>query len=156
MLKYEALKEVVMPGRETPTEYGILNSLYRMRADLMKRLDAVDEAIRSLESAAQVPRQRMGVDAEESASRSRVRGVLRPSRIADEARNVLIEAKRPMKRGELVRALEEKGLPLVGKDKNKNLGTILWRNPETFFYIEGLGYWVKGAPLEGVYDPEKG
>ena len=78
-----------------------------------------------------------------------------PSDVAESARELLLEVKRPMKRGQLVRALEAKGMTLVGKDKNKNLGTIVWRNPRMFVNVEGLGYWVKGVPLVGIYDPER-
>jgi hypothetical protein len=84
----------------------------------------------------------------------RVRGMVSPSDIAARVRLILLEANRPMKRGELVAELERLGIPLAGKDKNKNLGTILWRHPEQFVSLEKLGYWVRGVPLQGVYTPE--
>lgn len=84
----------------------------------------------------------------------RIRGIISPSDIAASARQILLEANRPMKRGELVAELERRGVPLAGKDKNKNLGTILWRHPDQFVGLEKLGYWLKGVPLPGVYAPE--
>ncbi len=59
-----------------------------------------------------------------------------------------------MKRGELVKALEAKGVLLLGKDKNKNLGTILWRYSDTFEHINKLGYWVKGYSYTDIPDIE--
>lgn len=85
----------------------------------------------------------------------RVRGVIPPSNIAATVRIILSEARRPMKRGELVAELERRGLPMAGKDKNKNLGTILWRHSSEFVHIEKLGYWLKDAPLLGVYEPKE-
>lgn len=79
---------------------------------------------------------------------------LAPKEIASHAKSTLLEAGRPMKRGELVRALIARNVPLAGKDKNKNLGTILWRHSDKFVSLEGLGYWVKGVRLPGVYEPD--
>lgn len=83
----------------------------------------------------------------------RVRGALSPAAIARATRDVLLERGHPMKRGELVKELVRREVPLAGKDKNKNLGTILWRHPNMFVTINKLGYWVKGVPLIGVYEP---
>lgn len=76
-----------------------------------------------------------------------------PAQVVSHVREALLAAGRPMKRGALVKELENRGVPLVGKDKNKNLGTILWRHPDQFVSLDGLGYWVKDVPLEGVYTP---
>jgi len=84
----------------------------------------------------------------------RVRGELPPREVAAIARNALLETGKPLKRGQLVRELEKRGVPLAGADKNKNLGTILWRHRAMFVSLPKLGYWAKGVPLEGVYDPD--
>ena len=80
--------------------------------------------------------------------------VLSPLEVAQRVQEVLQKSGRPMKRGQLVKALAAQNVPLAGKDKNKNLGTILWRHPALFVSLPKLGYWVKGVPLPGVYDPE--
>jgi hypothetical protein len=80
---------------------------------------------------------------------------LPPDEVASHARAVLIESGRPMRRGQLVRALLARNVPLSGTDKNKNLGTILWRHKDQFVSLEKLGYWVKDVPLPGVYEPEE-
>src|SRR3954447_7273819 len=65
------------------------------------------------------------------------------------AYEVLLEHGRPMTRNELVGAIEARGFPLAGKNKSKNLGTILWRFRNRFDNIEGRGYWPKDVPLKG-------
>jgi len=85
----------------------------------------------------------------------RERGILSPDAIASEVRQLLLDAKRPMTRGQIVRELETRGIPLSGKDKNKNLGTILWRHKHQFVQLPKLGYWLRDLPLEGVYTPEE-
>ncbi|ATQ68510.1 hypothetical protein CQW49_11935 [Methylosinus trichosporium OB3b] len=85
----------------------------------------------------------------------RSRGVLPPEDVALAVKKILMDFGKPMKRGELVEELERRGIPLAGRDKNKNLGTIIWRHPQHFLTLSGLGYWVRGVPLEGVYTPEE-
>jgi hypothetical protein len=85
----------------------------------------------------------------------RERGILSPDAIASEVRQLLLELKRPMTRGQIVQELEFRGIPLSGKDKNKNLGTILWRHKHQFVQLAKLGYWVRDVPLEGVYAPDE-
>jgi hypothetical protein len=80
---------------------------------------------------------------------------LPPADVAARARAVLIEEGRPMKRGQLVKALLNRGVHLAGADKNKNLGTILWRHKNQFVSLEKLGYWVKDVPLPGLYEPDE-
>lgn len=67
------------------------------------------------------------------------------ARLIDEAKRLILEARRPLKRGELVRLLERDGLPVEGTDKAKVLGTNLWRSGQ-FEQIEGQGYWPKDIP----------
>ena len=67
------------------------------------------------------------------------------ARLIEEAKRLILEARRPLKRGELVRLLERDGLPVEGTDKAKVLGTNLWRSGQ-FEQIEGEGYWPKDLP----------
>ena len=83
----------------------------------------------------------------------RSKGILPPQDIAAAVRVTLLDAGRPMKRGALVRELEKRQIPLAGKDRNKNLGTILWRHKNQFVSLEKLGYWVRDVPIPGVYEP---
>jgi hypothetical protein len=62
------------------------------------------------------------------------------------ARRIIIAERRPMKRGELRKRLEEQGFEIRGRDKNKVFGTNLWRSGK-FRPIEGRGYWPKDVDL---------
>ncbi|MDZ5450859.1 hypothetical protein [Labrys sp. ZIDIC5] len=79
------------------------------------------------------------------------RAHLSPDAILAACREVLVDARRPMTRGELVRALEARGHVLGGKDKAKNVGTILWRHRDKFIQIPELGYWPADVELEGLH-----
>lgn len=68
------------------------------------------------------------------------------ARLVDEVRRLIVDAGRPLKRGELVRLLERQGLPVEGTDKAKVLGTNLWRSGK-FEQIEGQGYWPRDLPM---------
>ena len=71
-----------------------------------------------------------------------------PAAVAARAERVIREHGKPIQRGDLVRKIEESGLPIYSKDKNKYLGTILWRNRDTFVNVEGHGYWIRGLDIE--------
>jgi hypothetical protein len=68
------------------------------------------------------------------------------NRTIEAAKRLIIKEGRPMKRGELVQALEGQGYGFPGKDKNKVFGTNLWRSGK-FRTIEGRGYWPKDVTL---------
>lgn len=68
------------------------------------------------------------------------------SRSIDAIRRIIIAEGRPMKRGELVKRLEAERYALPGADKNKVLGTNVWRSGK-FRAIEGRGYWPKDVTL---------
>ncbi|WP_152046743.1 hypothetical protein [Aureimonas psammosilenae] len=88
-------------------------------------------------------------------SAPRERNIVPPSDIARFARETLLAEGKPMKRGQLVRAILKRGLPLAGRDPSKNLGTILWRHRDQFINLEHLGYWPRDIALPGAYDPSK-
>jgi hypothetical protein len=68
------------------------------------------------------------------------------NRTIDAAKRLIIKEGRPMKRSELVQALESQGYGFPGADKNKVFGTNLWRSGK-FRTIEGRGYWPKDVAL---------
>lgn len=72
-----------------------------------------------------------------------------PKQLAELAREEILAAGHPMTRGELVDALEKRGVEMVAKDKAKNLGTILWRFPDMFINMPKEGYWPKDVPPPG-------
>jgi len=68
------------------------------------------------------------------------------TRMIEAARKLIIKERRPMKRGELVQALEKQGFVFPGKDKNKVFGTNIWRSGK-FRTIGDKGYWPKDMAL---------
>ena len=52
-----------------------------------------------------------------------------------------------MTRGQINDALEKRGVIVPGKDRSRYVGTIMWRNRDTFESVEGRGYWLKGEPV---------
>lgn len=68
------------------------------------------------------------------------------ARTIEAARKLILKKQRPMKRGELVVALEALGHTFPGKDKNKVFGTNLWRSGK-FRTVDHDGYWPKDTPL---------
>jgi hypothetical protein len=86
----------------------------------------------------------------------RRRSGTRPAEIVRLLERAIREAGRPLTRGEIVEALERRGVEMPATDKPRYIGTIAWRNKGTFRNIEGLGYWlteeqlpmVMGLPLD--------
>lgn len=64
----------------------------------------------------------------------------------DEARRLILTERRPLKRGELVSRLEDRGYEVIGTDKNKVFGTNVWRSGR-FLHVPGEGYWPKDVEL---------
>ncbi|MER8855844.1 hypothetical protein NKH94_30460 [Mesorhizobium australicum] len=62
-----------------------------------------------------------------------------------------------MTRAEIVEALESKGIPVAGVDKNKAIGTIMWRMRDQFVNLPGWGYWPWDEDFEraGYKAPQK-
>lgn len=77
-----------------------------------------------------------------------------PERFAPIIHGLIRGAGRPIPRGELVNRLSDNGTPVPGKDKSKNLGTIMWRLQDRFVNLAGHGYWIKGEPFPLANYPE--
>jgi len=70
-------------------------------------------------------------------------------------RKILVETGHPMTRGQIVAALNARGIDVGGTDAGKNIGTIMWRLRDQFMNIEGHGYWPKDLPYAPArYSPE--
>jgi hypothetical protein len=63
----------------------------------------------------------------------------------DEVRRLIVAERRPLKRGQIARMLQARGFQIIGKDKNKVLGTNMWRSGK-FRHLEGRGYWPIDVP----------
>jgi hypothetical protein len=73
------------------------------------------------------------------------------------ARQILIENERPMKRGQLVRKFHSHGFRVGGADVIKeirNFGVKIWKARDKFVNIPGEGYWPKDVSCPAVgYKP---
>lgn len=70
--------------------------------------------------------------------------------IRDAARTALLEAQHPLTREPLLEALVKRGLQIGGRNKARNLGTMMWRMREEFVNIEGEGYWPKDVACPAI------
>ena len=108
-------------------------------------LDALIEAYQKLEALQLEHRDSGQLDLWSARSRrayqsAQVAGML------DVARRIILSEQRPLKRGDLVARLEARGFTIAGADKNKVLGTNLWRSKK-FSHVEGQGYWPVDVPI---------
>jgi hypothetical protein len=63
-----------------------------------------------------------------------------------ELRQILVDAGRPMQRGEIYSELLKRGVLPSGAHPKNNLGTTLWANEHLFINLPGFGYWVRDTP----------
>lgn len=76
----------------------------------------------------------------------------RPADFAGIMERILNDVGRPLNRSELVDEIERRGVEIPSTDKQRYVGTILWRHDKTFRNIEGRGYWFvdRPPPLEDL------
>jgi len=76
---------------------------------------------------------------------------LPPSTIVAKVRELLLEIGKPMTRRELLKELEKRNIPIIGKDRAKVVGTMIWRAKEpdgsSSFINTEQGYWPSDTPL---------
>ena len=84
-------------------------------------------------------------------SPSRAEQVAAVRAMLDRAEEMILEEGRPLTRSELRRRLEAEGHALFGGDKNKVLGTNIWRSGR-FWNIKGEGYWPRSQPIPHAYE----
>lgn len=80
---------------------------------------------------------------------------LQRERHAKDIRNIIVTAGRPLTRGQIIEGLDKHDILVGGKDKSKNIGTVMWRLRDRFVNIAGEGYWPKDMPCLAVgYEPK--
>lgn len=133
---------------QTPSE--LLEGLRKRREFLRRELLGLDNLIALYETLSTQESSESDLEsAQLELYRGRTSRAVQTAAIAESmeaARRLIVRNNRPMKRGELVRELQKMGFDLPGTDKNKVLGTNLWRSGR-FRTIEGEGYWPKDVPL---------
>jgi hypothetical protein len=70
----------------------------------------------------------------------------RPADFASIIEHILNDLGRPLRRGELVEQIEQRAVKIPSGDKERYVGTIIWRNRERFVSLQDLGYWLKDRP----------
>lgn len=133
------IKQVIERKKQLEEELVKLNNFIEIFNQLKTTNESVDN---------------IGKFTSESKNKSKS-GAVKPSELVNIVRKELEDIGRPMRRGELVECLTNKGITLAGSDKNKNLGTILWRAPDVFVQLKTFGYWLKDTPYPPAnYIPE--
>jgi hypothetical protein len=71
-----------------------------------------------------------------------------------DARRILVENGRPMKRGQLIKSFHSRGLRVGGADESKNFGAKIWKARNIFINIPSEGYWPRDVACPVVdYEP---
>lgn len=71
--------------------------------------------------------------------------VLRPAEIVKHCLRFILDAGRPLTRGELLARLDAEGLKISATtSRGTYVGTVVWRSKK--FHSVGDGYWPKGVP----------
>jgi hypothetical protein len=77
------------------------------------------------------------------------------AKMLDLAEDAITAQSRPLTRVELLKAIEDRGLKVGGKDPGATLASALWRDKDRFVNIKTHGYWLKAKPYEAAsYYPE--
>jgi hypothetical protein len=130
----------------------LLQKAYQRRDELRAALTAVENFIKSYSSVASGADHPdlFGAAGKEAQTQSRAdqREAVRAA--IEAAEKFILDEGRPLTRGDLVRRLESAGHVLDGADKNKVLGTNLWRSGK-FLNLKGAGYWPKISPVPQAY-----
>ncbi len=71
----------------------------------------------------------------------------KPDNIALVIERVIRDVGQPMQRREIVKALEARDMEIPALDKERYIGTIVWRHKGTFVNVEGRGYWLRDEPV---------
>lgn len=127
----------------------VVQELRERKAKLIEELDMIDQYLKLHQKLfpSAAPANKSGPETPDDAKETDA-AKNDPREVAARVVAILREHGKPIQRGELVRKIEESGLPIHSKDKNKYLGTVLWRNRDTFVNIEGHGYWIKGMNVD--------
>jgi len=142
------------------TEAGIREA-YRLVVDEVDQLRrarrAIDQKLEMAEAACDLLRQLVKtpplkgteIDGRSKTIRSS-KGFHRGSQtyeVVSRARDILLEAGRPLKRSELLERMIGSGeFTITAREPARFVGRTLWENPD-FIHLPKIGYWLKGTEL---------
>lgn len=122
----------------------------KKRAELRQQLEEVEQFLRLCEKFAG-PRPAEKSDTPGSGEQ---RGSLSGMDLVPHIRRLILDVGRPQSRGDVVKALDERGIHVGGQDPATNIGTVMWRAKEAFINLKPLGYWPRDvAYAPAGYDP---
>jgi hypothetical protein len=130
----------------------LLQRALQRREELRAALEAIENFIRSYpdkdrEPQPSKPQQDLFSEKEPTPSkRSKADQAEAVAAALDEAERIIIAEGKPLTRGDLARRLREAGHELEGTDKNKVLGTNIWRSGR-FWNLKGAGYWPRSRAI---------
>ncbi|BDA86362.1 hypothetical protein Sa4125_39040 [Aureimonas sp. SA4125] len=133
-----------------------LTGIIAERETLMQERLRIDARIRKLDAVIAEYRLQPLVEATQGTTpspgkRRRIRNSIPPIEVGNHARAFILNAGRPLTRGELLRKFDEEGIPIVGRDRAKVLGTTIWRldrdDGRPAFNNTPRGYWPSDVPL---------
>jgi hypothetical protein len=71
-------------------------------------------------------------------------------------RRAILDVGRPLSRGDVVKALSDRGIRVGGDNPATNVGTIMWRAKGDFVNLKPHGYWPRDVSYARAgYDPAK-
>jgi hypothetical protein len=127
----------------------LLREAIERRDRLRKELAALDELIKILSEleAQREPNKHVhpaDLFSHNVATRAEMREAVK--RQMDAAEQFILAVGKPQTRSAILDHLQQQGMPVIGVDKSKVLGTNLWRS-KRFHNIKGIGYWPKSVPI---------
>jgi hypothetical protein len=134
-------------------EQAYQNAMKR-RAELRQELDEIETFLRLYEkfagreqpaahnTALESPRER---DQLSTAHLETVAGM----KLIPHIRRAILDGGRPLPRGDIVKALSDRGIKVSGQDPAQSVATLMWRAKREFINLTRLGYW----PRDVAYAP---
>ncbi len=80
-------------------------------------------------------------------------GGAKPVEVVAAVEEILVDARIPMTRGQLLRALYKRDVIVAGTNPANTLGTTLSRNTNTIANLKGHGYWLRRRSFPAANHP---
>lgn len=124
----------------------------KKRAELRQQLDEIEQFLKLCEKFAGPQPGEKPVAAASDERRASVSGM----DLVPHIRRLILDVGRPQSRGDVVKALLERGIHVGGQEPATNIGTVMWRAKEAFINLKPLGYWPRDVPYAPAgYEPHE-
>ena len=137
-------------------EQAYQNAMKR-RAELRQELDEIETFLRLYEKFAGAPaahnntlESRVQHDQLSTPHLETVSGM----KLVPHIRKAILDSGRPLPRGDVVKALSDRGIKVSGQDSAQSVATLMWRAKGEFVNLKPHGYWPRDvAYAPASYDP---